>query len=170
MMGKKNVKEAGIKERYFVICDEAGELNPSDAFGEDKKLKLECQTLMSQIARLGRSNGFRQVLATQYPTADVINRAIKQNCDAKIAFRTQSEVASRVILDTGGSELLPEIKGRAIYQSASKREILQTPLITDEIIRKTIAPYIIEKKKEVAHEEKAATTERRKNTVIIEEV
>ncbi len=47
-LGKKNVQEAGIKERYFVIVDEVGELNPSEAIGkEDKDLKLQCQTLMS---------------------------------------------------------------------------------------------------------------------------
>jgi S-DNA-T family DNA segregation ATPase FtsK/SpoIIIE len=168
IMGKKNVKEAGIKERYFVICDEAGELNPSDAFGDDKKIKLECQTLMYKIARLGRSNGFRQVLATQYPTGDVINRAIKQNSDAKIAFRVQSEVASRVVLDEGGAELLPQIRGRAIYQTADKREILQTPVITSKFIHEVIRPHII--KKEDIILEKTIEPERRKNTVIFEEM
>lgn len=170
MMGKKNVKEANIKERHFLIIDEAGELNASEGIGKaDKDLKLQCQTLMSHIARIGRSNGFHQILASQYTTSDVLPRQVKQNSDAKIAFRTQSEVASRVILDTGGSELLPDIKGRAIYQSASKREILQTPLITNEIIQKTIAPYIVEKKvKEELQLEKTTKFERRENTVVIE--
>ncbi|MEK4025487.1 FtsK/SpoIIIE domain-containing protein [Sporosarcina sp. FSL W7-1283] len=168
-MGKKNVQEAGIKERYFVIIDEVGELNPAEAVSrEDKKLKLECQTLMSQIARLGAGLGFRQILATQYPTGDVIPRQCKQNSDAKLSFRVQSAVASRVVLDGEGAEQLPQIKGRAIYQTADQREILQTPLITAEIIRNTIAPYII-KKEEVV---KIETSERprRSNTVTIEEV
>lgn len=146
MLGKKNVQEAGIKDRYFVIIDEVGELNPSEAVGKaDKNLKEECQKLMSQIARLGAGLGFRQILATQYPTGDVIPRQCKQNSDAKIAFRVQSAVASRVVLDEIGAEDLPEIVGRAIYQTASKREILQTPLITSEEIQKTIAPYIVTK-------------------------
>lgn len=29
--GKKNVQQAGINDRYFVIVDEVGELNPSEA-------------------------------------------------------------------------------------------------------------------------------------------
>jgi len=161
LLGKKNVQEAGIKERYFVIIDEVGELNPAEATNnEDKKLKQACQTLMSQIARLGAGLGFRQVLCTQYPTGDVINKSCKQNSDAKLSFRVQSAVASRVILDEGGAENLPEIVGRAIYQTASKREVLQTPLITSEIITNTLTPYIV--KKEVARIEKETVKQPRR--------
>ncbi|OMC83624.1 cell division protein FtsK [Viridibacillus sp. FSL H7-0596] len=143
VMGKKNVQEANIKERYFIIVDEVGELNPTEAVTkEEKKLKLECQTIMSQIARLGAGLGFRQILATQYPTGDVIPRQCKQNSDAKLSFRVQSATASRVVLDETGAELLPQIKGRAIYQTADKREILQTPIITSDIIQDSINPHI----------------------------
>lgn len=149
--GKKNVQEAGIKERYFIIVDEVGELNPAEAVGrEEKKLKQECQTLMSQIARLGAGLGFRQILATQYPTGDVIPRQCKQNSDAKLSFRVMNQVASRVVLDEEGAEQLPQIRGRAIYQTADKREILQTPLITSEAIQQTITPH---KEKPIQKEE-----------------
>lgn len=145
-LGKKNVQEAGIKERYFIVIDEVGELNPAEAIGKtDKALKTECQTLMSQIARLGAGLGFRQVLATQYPTGDVIPRQCKQNSDAKLSFRVQSATASRVVLDETGAELLPQIKGRAIYQTADQREILQTPLISTEMIRETLTPHYVNK-------------------------
>ncbi|MBD7945286.1 cell division protein FtsK [Psychrobacillus sp. Sa2BUA9] len=170
-LGKKNVQEAGIKERYFVIIDEVGELNPSEAVGApDKKLKEECQKLMSQISRLGRGLGFRQILATQYPTGDVIPRQCKQNSDAKLSFRVQSSVASRVVLDEAGAELLPQIKGRAIYQTADKKEILQTPLITSEIIQKAISPYIVEKKEEIVLEKAEIEQSRGIDSIIIEEV
>lgn len=145
-MGKKNIQEAGIKERYFVIIDEVGELNPAEAITrEEKQLKLQCQTLMSQIARLGAGLGFRQILATQYGTGDIIPRQCKQNSDAKLSFRVQSAVASRVVLDSEGAEQLPQIRGRAIYQTADKRETLQTPIITNAIIQQTIEPYIVDK-------------------------
>lgn len=145
-LGKKNVQEAGIKERCFIVIDEVGELNPAEAIGkEDKALKLECQKLMSQIARLGAGLGFRQILASQYTTGDVIPRQCKQNADAKLAFRVQSEVASRVVLDGGGADLLPEIVGRAIYQTASNREILQTPLVTSALINETLTPHYVKK-------------------------
>ncbi|MDN4609102.1 FtsK/SpoIIIE domain-containing protein [Sporosarcina highlanderae] len=144
MMGKKNVVEGGIKERHFVIIDEAGELNPKEAVTrEERQLKEECQKIMSQIARIGRSNGFRQVLATQYPVGDCLPRQVKQNSDAKLCFRVQSETASRVVLDNEGAEQLPQIKGRAIFQNADQREILQTPLITTEIIEETISRHVV---------------------------
>lgn len=171
LLGKKNVQEAGIKERFFIIIDEVGELNPSEAIGtSDKKLKLECQTLMSQIARLGAGLGFRQILASQYTTGDIIPRQCKQNSDAKLCFRVQSAVASRVILDETGAENLPQIKGRAIYQTADKREILQTPLITSETIQKTLTPYIVDKKEEILLEKETIEQSRRTDTVTFEEI
>lgn len=167
-LGKKNVQEAGIKERYFIVIDEVGELNPAEAIGKaDKALKSECQTLMSQIARLGAGLGFRQILATQYPTGDVIPRQCKQNSDAKLSFRVQSATASRVVLDETGAELLPQIKGRAIYQTADKREILQTPIISTELIRETLAPHYV-KKEAITLEKTAVEPTRRIDTVTFE--
>lgn len=168
VLGKKNVQEAGIKERYFIVIDEVGELNPAEAIGKaDKALKSECQTLMSQIARLGAGLGFRQILATQYPTGDVIPRQCKQNSDAKLSFRVQSATASRVVLDETGAELLPQIKGRAIYQTADKREILQTPIISTELIRETLAPHYV-KKEAITLEKTAVEPTRRIDTVTFE--
>lgn len=167
-LGKKNVQQAGIKERYFVVIDEVGELNASEAVTrEEKLLKQECQTFMSQIARLGAGLGFRLIVATQYPTGDVIPRQVKQNSDAKLSFRVQSAVGSRVVLDAEGAESLPMIKGRAIYQTADKREILQTPLITPQIIHDTIQPHIVTKGERV---EETAIKPRRTDTVTFEEV
>ncbi|MER2047324.1 MAG: FtsK/SpoIIIE domain-containing protein [Solibacillus sp.] len=167
--GKKNVQEANIKERYFVIIDEVGELNPQEAVtSSEKRLKQECQTIMSQIARLGAGLGFRLIVATQYPTGDVIPRQVKQNSDAKLSFRVQSATASRVVLDESGAELLPQVRGRAIYQTADKREILQTPLIISDIIHETIAPHIV--KKEDIFESPTVKSAERTNTVTFEEI
>lgn len=109
----------------------------------EKTLKLECQKFMSQISRLGAGLGFRLVLATQYPTGDVIPRQCKQNSDAKLCFRVQSGVVSRVVLDR--AEKLPPIKGRAIYQRADKRMVVQVSLIDDKTILDTIKPHLIKK-------------------------
>jgi S-DNA-T family DNA segregation ATPase FtsK/SpoIIIE len=98
----------------------------------------------------------------------VIPRQCKQNSDAKISFRVQSATASRVVLDETGAENLPQIKGRAIYQTADKREILQTPLMTSEIILKTLAPYI--QKKEMRIEKETIEPSRGKDFVTFEEV
>lgn len=162
--GKKKVQDAGITERHFVIIDEVGELNPDEAVDlEEKKLKIKCQQYMSKIARLGAGLGFRQILATQYPTGDVIPRQCKQNSDAKLCFRVQSGTASKVVLDCTGAETLPEIKGRAIYQMADKKIIVQTPLITSQTIHSTIEHHI----KEVKPIEKINQAPRT-NSIIIE--
>lgn len=164
--GKKNVQQAGIKERHFIFIDEVGELNPEEAVDrEERELKKQCQKYMSQISRLGAGLGFRLILATQYPTGDVIPRQCKQNSDAKLCFRVQSSTASRVVLDGEGAEKLPEIKGRAIYQTADKKVIVQTPLITPEDILSTINPHIIEKGGKVFEEPKQPP---RSNPIIIE--
>jgi len=162
-LGKKKVQEAGITERNFIFIDEVGELNPDEEVDADiKKLKRECQKYMSQISRLGAGLGFRLILATQYGTGDIIPRQCKQNSDAKLCFRVQSGTASKVVLDGEGAENLPEIKGRAIYQTADKKIIVQTPKVTSNIIKTTIKPYI----KEVKPVE-AVKPAPRSNTVII---
>lgn len=86
--GKKKVQDAGISERHFVIIDEVGELNPDEAVdAEEKKLKQKCQKYMSQIARLGTGLGFRQILATQYPTGMLshanVSKTVMQKCYRK---------------------------------------------------------------------------------------
>jgi DNA segregation ATPase FtsK/SpoIIIE, S-DNA-T family len=166
--GKKKVEDAGITERHFVIIDEVGELNPDEAVSkEEKALKKECQKYMSQISRLGAGLGFRLILATQYGTGDIIPRQCKQNSDAKLCFRVQSGTASKVVLDSDGAEALPKVKGRAIYQMADERVIVQTPLITPEVIQETITPFINPNKGGETIEQAERKT--RKNTLVIEE-
>ncbi|MFL0498419.1 FtsK/SpoIIIE domain-containing protein [Priestia megaterium] len=139
---KKKVQDAGIKERHFIIIDEVGELNPGEAVSKgEREIKERCQKYMSQIARLGAGLGFRQILATQYGTGDVIPRQCKQNSDAKLCFRVRNGTASRVVLDEEGAEKLPLIKGRAIYQT-DKRHVVQTPYIDEDMIASTIGPHI----------------------------
>lgn len=142
--GAKKVQEANDPIRHFVIVDEVGELNPAEAVTkEEKELRRRCQSYMSQIARLGAGLGYRQILATQYPTGDCIPRACKQNSDAKICFRVQNDTASHVVLDESGAEQLPEIVGRAIYQAAAKKQIIQTPLIEGSTIQQVIKPHLV---------------------------
>lgn len=143
-------KKKHTSSKHFIVIDEVGELNPSEAVDrEEKKLKLECQRIMSQISRLGAGLGYHLILATQYPTGDVIPRQCKQNSDAKICFRVQSGVASKVVLDETGAEELPDIKGRAIFQRGANRYVLQTYLVNEQLIENTIEKYKREGEREV---------------------
>ncbi|MED1205863.1 FtsK/SpoIIIE domain-containing protein [Heyndrickxia acidicola] len=180
-LGKKKIQDTNIQERHFIIIDEVGELNPEEAVDKkdekdtagniikmsEKTLKLECKKLMSQIARLGSGLGFRLILATQYPTGDIVPRQCKQNSDAKLCFRVQSGTASKVVLDETGAEDLPPIRGRAIYQMAEKRVIIQVPKIDDKTIQDTIKPHIVKKGVNKIANNKT-DGERRKNIAVLE--
>lgn len=132
--GFENIKEAGTKKRKFIIIDEAGELSSESTSDKElKKTLKECEKVMSEISRIGSGIGFYQVLCTQYPTADIINRQSKANTSAVLTFRLKTEMQSRVVLDESGAEKLPEIKGRAIYWTDNKH-IVQTPYISNEQI------------------------------------
>ncbi|SEC18000.1 FtsK/SpoIIIE domain-containing protein [Paenibacillus sp. GP183] len=170
--GFEDVREAGFKKRHFVVIDEAAELaSQGEPDKQVKKLKIECEKIVSEIARIGGGLGYRLIFATQYPTADTLPRQVKQNFDARLCFRLQTEIASHVVLDEPGAESLPFVKGRAIYRT-DRKQIVQTPFIENEFIDRTIRPHItIKGRKEDGDETGPAkeATARGSHTLIIEE-
>jgi FtsK/SpoIIIE family len=159
--GYEDIKEANDPKRYFIIIDEAADISDDKA----------CQEIIKDIARRGRGAGFRLVYATQYPTNETIASQVRQNADARLCFKLQTQVASRAVLDEDGAESLPFIKGRAIYKTDRKR-IVQTPYIDNDYIEKTIQPHInIRPRKERVESAEVTKkgTEGRKHTLIIEE-
>jgi hypothetical protein len=167
--GYEDIKEAKQKKRHFIIIDEAAEIASQGMTDkETKKMKIECEHIIAEIARIGGGLGYRLIFATQYPTADTLPRQVKQNCDAKLCFRLQTDTASRVVLDENGAEELPYIAGRAIYRT-DRKYLVQTPFIENEFIDKTIRPHITFKPRK---EDSFATekgTAPREHTLIIEE-
>ncbi|WP_299090305.1 FtsK/SpoIIIE domain-containing protein [uncultured Metabacillus sp.] len=160
--GFRNVKEAGYKERHFIVIDEAADI------ADDKN----CQELLKDIARKGRAAGLRLIYTTQYPTAETISSQVKRNCIGRLCFVLDTATASTVVLDQGGAENLPLIQGRALYKDVKLIEV-QTPYISSEKIRENIKPLInirprkegVEKNGKVSPER----TERRKYTPVFEE-
>ena len=157
--GFEDVREAGQKQRHFIIIDEAAELASQGEPDKDvKKVKVECEKIISEIARIGGGLGYRLIFATQYPTADTLPRQVKQNCDARLCFRLQTDTASQVVLDESGAESLPFIKGRAIYRT-DRKVIVQTPYIENDFIDRTIRPHItIKPRKETGRNESSSAT------------
>jgi DNA segregation ATPase FtsK/SpoIIIE, S-DNA-T family len=129
--GYEDVKEAGMKERHFIVIDEAADLS-------DEKEALE---IVKDIARRGRGAGFRLVYCSQYPTNETLPSQVRQNSDSRLCFKLQTGTASRAVLDREGAESLPFVRGRAIYQTDRSRTV-QTPYITNDFIDKTIKPNI----------------------------
>jgi S-DNA-T family DNA segregation ATPase FtsK/SpoIIIE len=176
--GYEDVQEAKHKRRHFIIIDEGAELSSAGLKGDDKTTKAECERLMAHIARVGGGLGYRMIFATQYPTADTLPRQVKQNADARLCFRLQSEIASQVVLGEGnvGAKFLPKKDGthkggRGIY--LTDREVtVQTPYISNSYIDTVITPNInIRPRKDdtfVPHAKKADSP-RRKHTLVVEE-
>jgi len=121
----------------------------------------ECQDIIVDIGRRGRAAGFRLLYATQYPTNAALPSQLRQNIGARVCFRLQTEAGSRAVLDEGGAENIPNIKGRAIYQT-NEKTVLQTVYIDNKQIDNIIKPHInIRARKE--NEDAKASHEGNKN-------
>lgn len=168
--GFEDLKEGGIESRHYIIVDEAAQISPNILTGREEKEKArQCEEVLSEIARIGAGLGYRLIYCSQYPTADVMNKQIKQNCDTVITYKLRDAVASRVVLDESGAEDLP-VAGRAIYKTPDGVQIVQTPFISNKQIEELIKPYIISK----PEEEKVHVIDQRKeagrNTFKLEEM
>ena len=165
----EDVGESGVKERHFIIVDEGAQLSSRQT--RDRELRtvlMECERLLEEIARLGAGLGFRLIYATQYPLRENLPPNVKMNCDAKVVFRLQNEVASRVVMNEGGAEKLPKKDGkheggRAIYMTDSPM-IVQTPFIKNNVIEELLKDYRVVKDVEINNGSQQG--EERKNLIV----
>jgi len=155
--GHEDVSEAGIRKRHFIVVDEAADL------ADDKA----CMTLLTDIVRKGRGAGYYIIYATQYPSAQAIPMQIKRNIPARLCFVLDSATASVTVLDGAGAERLPEIPGRGIYKEV-KQVILQTPYMSNDLIKELIQPHIM--KKEARLEKETVKQSTRTDIVSFKEV
>lgn len=84
------------KAPLFIFIDEY-----ADLILQDRNIE---QTIAS-IARLGRAASIHLIIATQYPTREIISTQVKINCPVRICFRL-NRTGSMVVLDKTGAETL----------------------------------------------------------------
>lgn len=139
--GKRNVKQAELKKRHFIIIDEAAELSSSGELDSDiKKIKINCENYIKDIARRGRASGIRLLYSTQYPTTETISSQVKRNLITRICLPVDTSTASNVVIDEKGGEELPLIQGRAIYKR-HRSTTMQSYFIEDNLIERIIKPH-----------------------------
>lgn len=87
---------------------------------------------LCRLAQKSRGAGIYCILATQRPSVDVIRGTIKANFPARISCQVASGIDSKVILDTGGAELLAGSGDAIIKNYNNNYQRFQTAYTTPE--------------------------------------
>lgn len=108
----------------------------------------EVERPIARIAQKARAVGMHMILATQRPSVNIITGTIKANIPTRIAFRTQSVVDSRTVLDAKGAEGLVG-KGDMLYSGGTETLRIQCAFVdTPEV--ESIVKHISEQQSYVA--------------------
>ncbi len=112
---------------YLVlVVDEFSALSPDlikDRKHKEKPIRQSCQFLIIDLLARARKVGIHLVLSTQRPDADVLPRLMKSNIPGTVCFKVRNRVNSEICLDHGRAAMLPDTKGRAIWQFKDEREV-----------------------------------------------
>lgn len=112
-----------------VVVDEYADL--LDAAEDDAD---QMETNVRRIAQIARSVGIHLVIATQRPSANIINTDLRSNLDMRAAFRVPSDSDSRVILDENGAEGLGG-DGDMLFKEGNEVTRIQGTLIAPDDLR-----------------------------------
>jgi DNA segregation ATPase FtsK/SpoIIIE, S-DNA-T family len=127
-------EEAKIPKKLpyiVVIIDELADLMMTSG--------KEVESHIVRIAQKARAVGIHLILATQRPSANVVTGLIKSNMPTRIAFRVQSKMDSRIVLDQNGAEcLLGHGDMLFLPPGASKPTRSQGTFIDDKEVRESV--------------------------------
>lgn len=120
---KRNGQTQSTEKPIYVIIDEYADL----------KLKggKAAEDLIIELALLGRAANIHLVVATQRPTRDVINGAIKVNMESRVALHCPEPQDSKNIIGKAGAEKLPKY-GQCIIKNTEGTAIEDVPMIAQD--------------------------------------
>lgn len=117
--------ESGKTDLPFLVLvvDELAEMQDED-----------CQTMLNRILRLGRAAGICVVCATQRPSSTMFKAFgdSKAMFSGTMCFHVRDAVNSQMLLDSDRAALIPQIKGRGIYQWDDELEVQTMKLLVKD--------------------------------------
>jgi S-DNA-T family DNA segregation ATPase FtsK/SpoIIIE len=117
----------------------------------------EVEDAICRIAQLGRAAGIHLIVATQRPSVNVITGIIKANISSRIAFKVNSGVDSRTILDQNGAEKLLGNGDMLYHPTGAPRPIrLQGCYVSDSDIE-AVTEYVAKDPEEQSFDEDIMT-------------
>lgn len=124
------------KDRIVVAVDEASVLYMNrDKFDPDHDCAVEARRLADSISKLSRAAAIHLLLATQKLDRQVIPTSVSENISGRMAFRANSLQGSLIVLGTKDAMELPEIPGRGIWSFGTKKIVLQSPFVPEDVIK-----------------------------------
>lgn len=121
-----NVNSKTEKLPYIlIIVDEFSELMDINPYAIER--------IVSDLAPLSKNTGIHIILATCRPGAHIISGMIKSSMPCRIAFKTNKQIDSRVIIDQAGAEKLLG-KGDLLFADKDSYDPvrLQAPYISEK--------------------------------------
>ena len=116
----------------IIIVDEYADL--LDAAAEDAE---QMETNVRRIAQIARSVGIHLVIATQRPSANIIDTDLRSNLDMRAAFRVPNHTDSQIILDDTGAEGLGG-DGDMLFKEGNEMLRLQGTLVEPDDLRSLV--------------------------------
>lgn len=135
-----NEREENKLQHIVFACDEVAELMDTTGYNKEEKNKIAIvQRKLSMIARLGRAFGIHLLLATQRPSVDVINGAIKNNISARICGRAEKTLSQIILDNIDASDMIdPDIQGMFVNQDG---EVFKAYLFNDDCLDRSDDSY-----------------------------
>ena len=135
-----NEQEENKLQHIVFACDEVAELMDTTGYNKEEKNKIAIvQRKLGMIARLGRAFGIHLLLATQRPSVDVINGAIKNNISARICGRAEKTLSQIILDNIDASDMIdPDIQGMFVNQDG---EVFKAYLFNDDCLERSDDSY-----------------------------